>query len=130
MATKNQITYKVVGQNVKLIIDNEVISKRIADAEERKLLKERVIAYNKKSLVKEKKALLKEMSSAKEEAKAKKASKGIIDKPSKSVKQIVEKAPVLTMEEQLANAKKLLEDNNFTVNAKSTPSNKRYRGEH
>jgi hypothetical protein len=133
MATKSEILFKVVGQNVKVVVDGETLTRKIADKEERDILKSRVIAYNSKPLVKEKKAIIAEMSKAKVEAKAIKAieaKQAKVSKPSKKALEVIEKAPELTKEEQIAQAKKLLEDNNFTVNAKQTPQPYRRSGEH
>lgn len=130
MANSKTIIYKSVGQNVKLIIEGEAFNKKIVDAEERKLIKERVISYNAKPLVKEKKALISLMNQAKVEAKKEKApsKKQVV---SKKVKEVIEKEPELTKEEQIKAAKKLLEENNYSVNVKQgTKSYQRYRGEY
>lgn len=136
MATSKQILHKVTGQNVKLVIDGETFTCKIQDAEERKIIKERVVAYNAKPLVKEKKALIKLMTAPKEEAQKdkaitiKKVGKKAPTKTSKEAEKVLEEAPVLTKEQQIEAARKLLEENNFTVNVKQTPTEYRRRGEH
>ena len=136
MANSKTILHKVTGQNVKLVIDGETFTRRIQDAEERKILKERIVAYNAKPLVKEKKALIKLMEAPKQEVQKdkavtiKKIGKKAPSKPSKEAEEILEQAPVLTKQQQLDAAKKLLEENNFTVNVKQAPAEYRRRGEH
>lgn len=132
MATKEPIVYRKTGQNVKLVIDGESYSRKITDVEDAKVIKERVISYNAKPLVKEKKALIKLMNEVKEETNKEKA-KTATRTPktlSKNVKKVVEKEVELTVEQQIEAAKRLLQDNNYTVNVKQTPKSHRYRGEH
>lgn len=129
--SKEPIGYKLTGKKVTLVIDNETFQKVIEDAEERKLLKSRVLAYNSKPLVKEKTAIKRFINEAKQEAKKEKATiiKKEVVKPSKKVKEIIEKKPKLTKEDEIDAAKKLLSDNGFTVNAKATPATNKRRGE-
>lgn len=134
MATsKEPIGYKLTGKKITLVIDGETFQKVVEDTEERKLLKTRVMAYNAKPLVKEKAAIKKLIREDKVKAQKEKASavkKESIIKLNKKAKEVIEKEPELTQEQQIEAAKKLLSDNGFTVNAKSTPTTYKRRGEY
>jgi hypothetical protein len=133
MATsKEPIGYKLTGKKVTLVIDGETFQKTIESAEERKTLKSRVIAYNDKPLVKEKTAIKKLIKEDKIEAQKTKATavKKVATKPSKKVQKVIEKEPELSKEEQIEQAKKLLTDNGFTIDAKPTPTTYKRGGEY
>ena len=131
MSTKTPIVYKAIKTNVKLIIDGETFSRKIEDVEERKLIKERVIAYNDKPLVKEKTALKKFMNAPKVEAKTEVVEKVTkTTKPKKKIQEVIDTPITLTEEEQIEAAKKLLVKKGYTVHAQPVQSTKRRSGEY
>lgn len=99
---ENLINFKSVGQNVILIIDNEKYSKKIEDKEIRASLKEKVEKYNTKPTKSLKTTILKEMLPKEKE-------------------KVLKKELVLTPEEKLEAAKKLLADSNYKIVAKEEP---------
>ena len=68
------------------------------------------------------------MSVAKEERKEE--LKKAADKAKGKKEQKPAEAKLVTTEEQIEAAKKLLQDNNYNVTAKTAPATKQYRGEH
>jgi hypothetical protein len=122
------ITGKQMGQNIILVIEGEKHSKRFPDKEDRTIVLGLVQEYNKKNTQSALDKILKLME--KEEKTSAEKVKGDIDKMSKS-----SDAPAstkkLTKEEEIAKAKKLLEENGHQVTKKnpqpSTPSRRRGR---
>ena len=125
---KDEFNIKQVGQNLIIVKGDEKLSRKFENKEERDKVKELAAKYSFKPSVKLYKEIKSLMSVAKEERKdylKKAADKAKGKKEEKPVE-----AELATTEEQIKAAKKLLEDNNYHVTAKTAPENRRYRGEH
>ena len=130
MASNNndEFNIKQVGQNLIIVKGDEKLSRKFENKEERDKVKELAAKYSFKPSVKLYKEIKSLMSVAKEERKdylKKAADKAKGKKDEKPVE-----AKLVTTEEQIKAAKKLLEDNNYNVTAKIAAPNRRYRGEH
>ena len=124
----DEFNIKQVGQNLIIVKGDEKLSRKFENKEERDKVKELAAKYSFKPSVKLYKEIKSLMSVAKEERKEylkKAADKAKGKKDEKPVE-----AKLVTTEEQIEAAKKLLEDNNYNVTAKTAPENRRYRGEH
>ena len=119
---------KQVGQNLIIVKGDEKLSRKFENKEERDKVKELAAKYSFKPSVKLYKEIKSLMSVAKEERKEylKKAA----DKAKGKKDEKPAEAKLATTEEQIEAAKKLLEDNNYHVTAKTAAPAKRYRGEH
>jgi thioredoxin-like negative regulator of GroEL len=122
-----EITLKQFGQNIAIVIDGKSFSKRFIDAQKREELKELVKKYNSKNIIKIEKEIINLMLEGKTTEKERKEK--AVEKIKKEAK---EKAPnkpktkapavkVLTKEQKLAEAKKLLEEDGFIV-SKQAPA--------
>ena len=124
----DEFNIKQVGQNLIIVKGDEKLSRKFENKEERDKVKELAAKYSFKPSAKLYKEIKSLMSVAKEERKEylkKAADKAKGKKEEKPVE-----AKLVTTEEQIEAAKKLLQDNNYNVTAKTAPANKRYRGEH
>ena len=124
----DEFNIKQVGQNLIIVKGDEKLSRKFENKEERDKVKELAAKYSFKPSVKLYKEIKSLMSVAKEERKEylkKAADKAKGKKEEKPVE-----AKLVTTEEQIEAAKKLLEDNNYHVTAKTAAPTKRYRGEH
>ena len=124
----DEFNIKQVGQNLIIVKGDEKLSRKFENKEERDKVKELAAKYSFKPSVKLYNEIKSLMSVAKEERKdyLKKAA----DKAKGKKEQKPVKAELVTTEEQIKAAKKLLEDNNYNVTAKIAAPTKRYRGEH
>ena len=124
----DEFNIKQVGQNLIIVKGDEKLSRKFENKEERDKVKELAAKYSFKPSVKLYKEIKSLMSVAKEERKEylKKAA----DKAKGKKEEKPAEAKLVTTEEQIKAAKKLLEDNNYHVTAKTAAPNKRYRGEH
>ena len=124
----DEFNIKQVGQNLIIVKGDEKLSRKFENKEERDKVKELAAKYSFKPSVKLYKEIKSLMSVAKEERKdyLKKAA----DKAKGKKEQKPVEAELATTEEQIKAAKKLLEDNNYHVTAKTAAPNRRYRGEH
>ena len=125
---KDEFNIKQVGQNLIIVKGDEKLSRKFENKEERDKVKELAAKYSFKPSVKLYKEIKSLMSVAKEERKdyLKKAA----DKAKGKKEQKPVEAELATTEEQIKAAKKLLEDNNYHVKAKTAAPTRRYRGEH
>ena len=124
----DEFNIKQVGQNLIIVKGDEKLSRKFENKEERDKVKELAAKYSFKPSAKLYKEIKSLMSVAKEERKEylkKAADKAKGKKEEKPVE-----AKLVTTEEQIKAAKKLLEDNNYHVTAKTAAPTKRYRGEH
>ena len=124
----NEFNIKQVGQTLIIVKGDEKLSRKFENKEERDKVKELAAKYSFKPSAKLYKEIKSLMSVAKEERKEylkKAADKAKGKKDEKPVE-----AKLVTTEEQIKAAKKLLQDNNYNVTAKTAPENRRYRGEH
>ena len=124
----DEFNIKQVGQNLIIVKGDEKLSRKFENKEERDKVKELAAKYSFKPSAKLYKEIKSLMSVAKEERKEelkKAADKAKGKKDEKPVE-----AKLVTTEEQIKVAKKLLEDNNYNVTAKTAAPNRRYRGEH
>ena len=124
----DEFNIKQVGQNLIIVKGDEKLSRKFENKEERDKVKELAAKYSFKPSAKLYKEIKSLMSVAKEERKEylkKAADKAKGKKEEKPVE-----AKLVTTEEQIEAAKKLLEDNNYNVTAKIAAPTKRYRGEH
>lgn len=124
----DEFNIKQVGQNLIIVKGDEKLSRKFENKEERDKVKELAAKYSFKPSAKLYKEIKSLMSVAKEERKEylkKAADKAKGKKEEKPVE-----AKLVTTEEQIEAAKKLLEDNNYHVTAKTAAPTKRYRGEH
>ena len=124
----DEFNIKQVGQNLIIVKGDEKLSRKFENKEERDKVKELAAKYSFKPSVKLYKEIKSLMSVAKEERKEylkKAADKAKGKKEEKPVE-----AKLVTTEEQIEAAKKLLQDNNYNVTAKTAPATKQYRGEH
>ena len=124
----DEFNIKQVGQNLIIVKGDEKLSRKFENKEERDKVKELAAKYSFKPSVKLYKEIKSLMSVAKEERKEylKKAA----DKAKGKKEEKPAEAKLVTTEEQIKTAKKLLEDNNYNVTAKTAAPTKRYRGEH
>ena len=124
----DEFNIKQVGQNLIIVKGDEKLSRKFENKEERDKVKELAAKYSFKPSVKLYKEIKSLMSVAKEERKEylKKAA----DKAKGKKDEKPAEAKLATTEEQIEAAKKLLEDNNYHVTAKTAAPAKRYRGEH
>ena len=124
----DEFNIKQVGQNLIIVKGDEKLSRKFENKEERDKVKELAAKYSFKPSVKLYNEINSLMSVAKEERKEylKKAA----DKAKGKKEEKPAEAKLVTTEEQIEAAKKLLQDNNYNVTAKTAPANKRYRGEH
>ena len=125
---KDEFNIKQVGQNLIIVKGDEKLSRKFENKEERDKVKELAAKYSFKPSAKLYKEIKSLMSVAKEERKEylKKAA----DKAKGKTEEKPVEAKLVTTEEQIKVAKKLLEDNNYNVTAKTAAPTKRYRGEH
>ena len=124
----DEFNIKQVGQNLIIVKGDEKLSRKFENKEERDKVKELAAKYSFKPSVKLYKEIKSLMSVAKEERKdyLKKAA----DKAKGKKEEKPAEAKLVTTEEQIEAAKKLLQDNNYNVTAKTAAPTKRYRGEH
>ena len=123
-----EFNIKQVGQNLIIVKGDEKLSRKFENKEERDKVKELAAKYSFKPSVKLYKEIKSLMSVDKEERKEE--LKKAADKAKGKKEEKPAEAKLVTTEEQIEAAKKLLEDNNYHVTAKTAPANKRYRGEH
>ena len=123
-----EFNIKQVGQNLIIVKGDEKLSRKFENKEERDKVKELAAKYSFKPSVKLYKEIKSLMSVAKEERKEYLKKAADKAKGKKEEKPVEEK--LVTTEEQIKVAKKLLEDNNYNVTAKTAAPTKRYRGEH
>ena len=124
----DEFNIKQVGQNLIIVKGDEKLSRKFENKEERDKVKELAAKYSFKPSAKLYKEIKSLMSVAKEERKEYLKKAADKAKGKKEEKPVEEK--LVTTEEQIKAAKKLLEDNNYHVTAKTAPENRRYRGEH
>ena len=124
----DEFNIKQVGQNLIIVKGDEKLSRKFENKEERDKVKELAAKYSFKPSAKLYKEIKSLMSVAKEERKEYLKKAADKAKGKKEEKPVEEK--LVTTEEQIEAAKKLLQDNNYNVTAKTAPANKRYRGEH
>ena len=124
----DEFNIKQVGQNLIIVKGDEKLSRKFENKEERDKVKELAAKYSFKPSAKLYKEIKSLMSVAKEERKEYLKKAADKAKGKKEEKPVEEK--LVTTEEQIKVAKKLLEDNNYNVEAKTAPENRRYRGEH
>ncbi len=124
----DEFNIKQVGQNLIIVKGDEKLSRKFENKEERDKVKELAAKYSFKPSVKLYKEIKSLMSVAKEERKEE--LKKAADKAKGKKEEKPAEAKLVTTEEQIEAAKKLLQDNNYNVTAKTAPANKRYRGEH
>ena len=124
----DEFNIKQVGQNLIIVKGDEKLSRKFENKEERDKVKELAAKYSFKPSVKLYKEIKSLMSVDKEERKEE--LKKAADKAKGKKEEKPVEAKLVTTEEQIEAAKKLLEDNNYNVTAKTAPANKRYRGEH
>ena len=124
----DEFNIKQVGQNLIIVKGDEKLSRKFENKEERDKVKELAAKYSFKPSVRLYNEIKSLMSVAKEERKEylKKAA----DKAKGKKDEKPAEAKLATTEEQIEAAKKLLEDNNYNVTAKTAAPTKRYRGEH
>ena len=125
---KDEFNIKQVGQNLIIVKGDEKLSRKFENKEERDKVKELAAKYSFKPSAKLYKEIKSLMSVAKEERKEYLKKAADKAKGKKEEKPVEEK--LVTTEEQIKAAKKLLEDNNYHVTAKTAAPTKRYRGEH
>ena len=123
-----EFNIKQVGQNLIIVKGEEKLSRKFENKEERDKVKELAAKYSFKPSAKLYKEIKSLMSVAKEERKEYLKKAADKAKGKKEEKPVEEK--LVTTEEQIKAAKKLLEDNNYHVTAKTAAPTKRYRGEH
>ena len=124
----DEFNIKQVGQNLIIVKGDEKLSRKFENKEERDKVKELAAKYSFKPSAKLYKEIKSLMSVAKEERKEE--LKKAADKAKGKKEQKPAEAKLVTTEEQIKVAKKLLEDNNYNVTAKTAAPTKRYRGEH
>ena len=124
----DEFNIKQVGQNLIIVKGDEKLSRKFENKEERDKVKELAAKYSFKPSVKLYKEIKSLMSVAKEERKEE--LKKAADKAKGKKEQKPAEEQLVTTEEQIEAAKKLLQDNNYNVTAKTAAPNRRYRGEH
>ena len=124
----DEFNIKQVGQNLIIVKGDEKLSRKFENKEERDKVKELAAKYSFKPSVRLYNEIKSLMSVAKEERKEylKKAA----DKAKGKKEEKPAEAKLVSKEEQIEAAKKLLQDNNYNVTAKTAAPNRRYRGEH
>ena len=128
-SNKNEeFNIKQVGQNLIIVKGDEKLSRKFENKEERDKVKELAAKYSFKPSVKLYKEIKSLMSIDKEERKEE--LKKAADKAKGKKEEKPAEAKLVTTEEQIEAAKKLLQDNNYNVTAKTAAPTKRYRGEH
>ena len=128
-SNKNEeFNIKQVGQNLIIVKGDEKLSRKFENKEERDKVKELAAKYSFKPSVKLYKEIKSLMSVDKEERKEE--LKKAADKAKGKKEEKPAEAKLVTTEEQIEAAKKLLQDNNYNVTAKTAPATKQYRGEH
>lgn len=119
---KKEIQGKSVGRNVILIIDGKKFSKAFKEKEDRQYILKLVETYNKRNSIKKEKEIIELMQKGKTtEKERKKVAEGANKSKITPKKTARPKTKKLSKEDQIAAAKKLLEDNNYSVNEKRTP---------
>ena len=124
----DEFNIKQVGQNLIIVKGDEKLSRKFENKEERDKVKELAAKYSFKPSVKLYKEIKSLMSVAKEERKEELKKAADKAKGKKNEKPV--EAKLVTTEGQIKVAKKLLQDNNYNVTAKTAPATKQYRGEH
>lgn len=124
----DEFNIKQVGQNLIIVKGDEKLSRKFENKEERDKVKELAAKYSFKPSAKLYKEIKSLMSVDKEERKEE--LKKAADKAKGKKEEKPAEAKLATTEEQIEAAKKLLEDNNYHVTAKTAAPTKRYRGEH
>ena len=124
----DEFNIKQVGQNLIIVKGDEKLSRKFENKEERDKVKELAAKYSFKPSAKLYKEIKSLMSVAKEERKEE--LKKAADKAKGKKEQKPAEEKLVTTEEQIEAAKKLLQDNNYNVTAKTAAPTKRYRGEH
>ena len=124
----DEFNIKQVGQNLIIVKGDEKLSRKFENKEERDKVKELAAKYSFKPSVKLYKEIKSLMSVDKEERKEE--LKKAADKAKGKKEEKPAEAKLVTTEEQIEAAKKLLQDNNYNVTAKTAAPTKRYRGEH
>ena len=124
----DEFNIKQVGQNLIIVKGDEKLSRKFENKEERDKVKELAAKYSFKPSVKLYKEIKSLMSVDKKERKEE--LKKAADKAKSKKEEKPAEAKLVTTEEQIEAAKKLLEDNNYHVTAKTAAPTKRYRGEH
>lgn len=124
----DEFNIKQVGQNLIIVKGDEKLSRKFENKEERDKVKELAAKYSFKPSAKLYKEIKSLMSVDKEERKEE--LKKAADKAKGKKEEKPAEAKLVTTEEQIKTAKKLLEDNNYNVTAKTAAPTKRYRGEH
>lgn len=124
----DEFNIKQVGQNLIIVKGDEKLSRKFENKEERDKVKELAAKYSFKPSVKLYKEIKSLMSVDKE--KRKEELKKAADKAKGKKEEKPAEAKFVTTEEQIEAAKKLLEDNNYHVTAKTAAPTKRYRGEY
>ena len=124
----DEFNIKQVGQNLIIVKGDEKLSRKFENKEERDKVKELAAKYSFKPSAKLYKEIKSLMSVAKEERKEE--LKKAADKAKGKKEEKPAEAKLVTTEEQIEAAKKLLQDNNYNVTAKTAAPNRRYRGEH
>ena len=124
----DEFNIKQVGQNLIIVKGDEKLSRKFENKEERDKVKELAAKYSFKPSVRLYKEIKSLMSVDKEARKEELKKAADIAKGKKEEKPV--EAKLVTTEEQIKTAKKLLEDNNYHVTAKTAAPTKRYRGEH
>lgn len=125
-AASKEISFKSVGRNVILVIDNQKFTKAFKEKVERDNLKSLVEGYNKRNSLKKEKEIINIMLAEKVTAKERKEE---VQKasPKKAKKPTTTKKPVNKMTEK--EAKLMLEKAGYTV-AKVAPKSRRRGGEY
>ena len=124
----DEFNIKQVGQNLIIVKGDEKLSRKFENKEERDKVKELAAKYSFKPSIKLYKEIKSLMSVAKEERKD--YLKKVADKAKGKKEQKPAEEKLVTTEEQIEVAKKLLQDNNYNVTAKIATPIKQYRGEH
>ena len=124
----DEFNIKQVGQNLIIVKGDEKLSRKFENKEERDKVKELAAQYSFKPSAKLYKEIKSLMSVDKEERKEE--LKKAADKAKGKKEEKPAEAKLVTTEEQIEAAKKLLQDNNYNVTAKTAAPTKRYRGEH
>ena len=124
----DEFNIKQVGQNLIIVKGDEKLSRKFENKEERDKVKELAAKYSFKPSAKLYKEIKSLMSVDKKERKEE--LKKAADKAKGKKEEKPAEAKLVTTEEQIEAAKKLLEDNNYHVTAKTAAPTKRYRGEH
>lgn len=124
----DEFNIKQVGQNLIIVKGDEKLSRKFENKEERDKVKELAAKYSFKPSAKLYKEIKSLMSVDKEERKEE--LKKAADKAKGKKEEKPAEAKLVTTEEQIEAAKKLLQDNNYNVTANTAAPNRRYRGEH